>query len=118
MTSPTTSRSVPAHAPRGLSVRASSATEGLRIWLAGELDVSTAPSLRDQRVLLPEAHDVASVVLDLCQLAFCDATGAGALVSLWDAHTAAHRHVTVVGACRSVRTALQALGVDQTLFAT
>ena len=73
--------------------------------------------LREESLLVPEARDVTAVVVDLSELAFCDPTGARALVSFRDAHAAARRAVTVVAARRNVLSTLRALGVEQVVSA-
>ncbi len=48
---------------------------------AGEIDVSTAPRLREHLVALPV--DVSRAVVDLSEVTFLDSTGLGVLVAGW-----------------------------------
>jgi anti-anti-sigma factor len=50
--------------------------------LTGELDVATAPALREQLLclLVPGSS---RLVLDMSKLSFCDASGLAVLVSIW-----------------------------------
>ena len=45
----------------------------------GEIDVSTAPALRDQLIALPESNS--RVIVDLSEVTFLDSTGLGVLIS-------------------------------------
>ena len=47
----------------------------------GEVDVSTAPRLREQLAALP--IDAGRVVVDLAEVSFLDSTGLGVLVASW-----------------------------------
>ena len=51
------------------------------VWAAGEIDVSTAPRLREQLTSLP--IDADRVVVDLSDVTFLDSTGLGVLVASW-----------------------------------
>jgi anti-sigma B factor antagonist len=48
------------------------------VTVAGELDIATAPELRD--CLVPLLADHPTLVIDLDRVSFCDATGLGVLV--------------------------------------
>lgn len=51
------------------------------VWAAGEVDVSSAPRLRDQLHALPV--EAGRVVVDLSEVTFLDSTGLGVLVAGW-----------------------------------
>jgi anti-sigma B factor antagonist len=51
------------------------------VWAAGEVDVSTAPRLREHLTTLPV--DARRVVVDLSEVTFLDSTGLGVLVAGW-----------------------------------
>jgi anti-sigma B factor antagonist len=51
------------------------------VWAAGEIDVSTAPRLREHLTSLPS--DAERVVVDLSEVTFLDSTGLGVLVAGW-----------------------------------
>jgi anti-anti-sigma factor len=59
------------------------------IRLRGEIDVATAPGLRERLFGLLR-RGVAVVILDLSGVPFCDASGLGMLVG-------SHRHATMLG---------------------
>ena len=63
----------------GFDLKVSTAPEGTRVDVSGELDAYTAPQLRK---LLDEVLDgtVSSVVVDLSGTSFIDSTGLGVLV--------------------------------------
>jgi anti-sigma B factor antagonist len=51
------------------------------VWAAGEVDVSTAPRLREHLANLPA--EARRVVVDLSEVSFLDSTGLGVLVAGW-----------------------------------
>lgn len=51
------------------------------VWAAGEVDVSTAPRLREHLTTLPV--DARRVLVDLSEVTFLDSTGLGVLVAGW-----------------------------------
>lgn len=51
------------------------------VWAAGEIDVSTAPRLREHLTALPP--EATRVVVDLSEVTFLDSTGLGVLVAGW-----------------------------------
>lgn len=51
------------------------------VWAAGEIDVSTAPRLREHLTTIPAGARRA--VVDLSEVTFLDSTGLGVLVAGW-----------------------------------
>ena len=66
--------------PGDLQVIVSSAAAGHEVRLLGELDMSTAPQLRDELVRLASGGPTL-VTVDLSQLAFIDSTGLSVLIT-------------------------------------
>lgn len=61
-----------------LSIDVSSRATSTVITLAGDIDIQTAPALREQLASLPPAPQV--IVVDLSAVEFLDSSGVGALV--------------------------------------
>ncbi len=106
-------RHVPALPPQGLDVRAALRPPLLHVQLLGDLDFLSAARLGADDAVLPEEHGVRAVLLDLARLAFCDATGARALVEYVEAQTRLRREVAARNAPPPVLAALRALGMGQ-----
>jgi len=51
------------------------------VRVVGEIDLATAPQLRDQLAELP--HDSGAVIVDLSEVTFLDSTGLSVLVASW-----------------------------------
>jgi anti-sigma B factor antagonist len=64
--------------PPQLTVQATPEPGYTLVSVAGELDIATAPELRD--CLVPLLADHPTLVIDLDRVSFCDATGLGVLV--------------------------------------
>jgi anti-sigma B factor antagonist len=64
--------------PPQLTVQATPEPGYTLVTVAGELDIATAPELRD--CLVPLLADHPTLVIDLDRVSFCDATGLGVLV--------------------------------------
>ena len=64
-------------------------TDTIIIRLRGEIDIATAPALRE-RLLDVLRPGMGVVILDLSGVLFCDASGLGVLVGV-------HHHATAVG---------------------
>lgn len=69
----------PRPSPGELEVIVSLAAGGHEVWLRGELDMATAPELRDELGQLA-SEDPAPVTIDLSDLTFIDSTGLSVLV--------------------------------------
>jgi anti-sigma B factor antagonist len=65
---------------------------------AGEVDVATAPKLRDSLAEIPQGTGV--VIVDLSEVSFIDSSGLGVLVAAWkrfsDGHEGAELRLVVV----------------------
>ncbi len=57
----------------------------LVVQLAGEVDFSSAWLLRQQVTSAMDSAQLWHVVLDICNVTFCDSTGLRALVAIWKA---------------------------------
>ena len=55
-----------------------------RVALGGDLDINSAPQLRETLLGLQQGG-ATGFVLDLAELAFIDSTGLGTLVAVWNA---------------------------------
>lgn len=69
----------------------------------GEIDISTAPELRD-RLALAVGEEASTVVVDLCEVSFLDSTALGVLVS-------AMRRLRATGG--DLRLVLNGRGIDK-----
>jgi anti-sigma B factor antagonist len=76
----------------------------------GEIDVSTAPELRD-RLLSVAAEGYSKVVVDLSQVSFLDSTALGVLVSGLKRFRAAGGDLLLVVTGRSVSKVLEITGL-------
>ncbi len=57
-------------------------SEGLTVArVVGEIDLATAPELRDRLAEIPS--DTASLIVDLSEVTFLDSTGLSVLVATW-----------------------------------
>ena len=82
----------------------------VRLEVAGELDLATAPALLD-RVRAAVAEHPAAIVLDLADLAFCDSSGINALIDAQTYAAGTGIPLRVVNARRVTRRALEVTGV-------
>jgi anti-sigma B factor antagonist len=80
--------------------------------VSGEIDVYTAPALREKLAELVDSG-ATHVVVDMSQVAFCDSTGLGALVAALN--YARERNVTLslAAAQERVLKVLRITGLDQ-----
>ena len=88
--------------------------ECMVVEVAGDLDMATAPQLRDglQRVLEAGTHNV---VVDLAGVGFMDSSGLGALVVMFNAARERGGRLCLAAAQRPVRTLLTVTSVDQAI---
>jgi anti-sigma B factor antagonist len=85
-----------------------------RIALAGEVDGTSAPEMREALDQLAAAPPRA-VTVDLAQTTFFDANGARFLFALHDVVAASGGHLTVVGAGGPIRRVLEFTRLDRVL---
>jgi anti-sigma B factor antagonist len=64
----------------GFGIEVIQANEAAVVSISGELDIATAPRLRDELMELINSG-IRAVIVDLAQLEFIDSTGLGVLVS-------------------------------------
>jgi anti-sigma B factor antagonist len=79
------------------------------VSLEGELDLATAPQLREQLVTLAEADSV--IVVDLTNLAFIDSTGLSVLVMGLNRSRAAGGSIVLRNPSQSVMRILEITGL-------
>ena len=97
-----------------LALRVSTTPDEVCIRLTGELDVSTAGHLLQLKSqLCLDGHK--SIVLDVTGLAFCDARGLSALLSLHRELERQGRRMSIRGASRRVRRPIDVTGSDSVL---
>ena len=94
-----------------LEVRAGE--DDVRIGVFGQLDLATAPDLRQLAQAL--AGTVGPVTLDLAGLTFIDSTGISALASFKGEMDLQLRHLTVRNVPERVLDVLKMVGVDEAL---
>ncbi|HJV08086.1 MAG TPA: STAS domain-containing protein [Acidimicrobiales bacterium] len=66
--------------PGELLVKVAGEEPAYEVYLVGELDMSTAPQLRDELVRLT-SNGASQVTVDLSELAFVDSTGLSVLIT-------------------------------------
>jgi anti-anti-sigma factor len=81
------------------------------VTVAGEIDMSTAPQLRDQVRTLPDGD----VVLDISEVRLLAAAGLSVLLDLQDRRAQAGAQMVIAAAPPSVHRVLCVIGLDQTL---
>jgi anti-anti-sigma factor len=89
-------------------------TRSCRLALAGEVDGTSAPQMRDALNQLAAAPPRA-VTVDLAQTTFFDANGARFLLAVHDLVATAGGRVTVVGAADPIRRVLAFTRLDRVL---
>jgi anti-sigma B factor antagonist len=95
--------------PFDLQIDASGDTATLR--LSGELDVATAPALREHVVTLVSEGRV-HLVFDCADLEFIDSTGLGVLIGARARSLAANGSVAIAGARPALQRLLAVTGID------
>ena len=86
----------------------------LIVLLTGELDMETAPDLRDCLGQLV-GQDDPRIVVDLAQLTFCDSNGIAALIAGYEACRAAGGQFHIRGETGAVARVLEISGVRTVL---
>ncbi|WP_433128952.1 STAS domain-containing protein [Micromonospora sp. CA-240977] len=87
---------------------------GTVVEVAGDLDMSTTPELRDQLRQLVE-NGVQTVVVDLTGVGFMDSSGLGALVVAYKDLRERGGSLALAGVDRSVRTVFSITSVDRVI---
>lgn len=82
-----------------------------RLLVSGELDLATAPALKEQMALV-EAGGAKGVVLDLRDLTFVDAAGLRLFVGAWKRAAANGHRFALVGPTTAVHKLFQITGID------
>jgi anti-sigma B factor antagonist len=102
--------------PPRLAFDIGSEHEAVRLSIAGELDLATAPAL-DREVHGVVSHSPTRLVLDLSAVTFCDSTGVAALFRARDAAVTAGSEFEVTGASGMVHRVLVTIGALDALNA-
>jgi anti-sigma B factor antagonist len=84
------------------------------VRVSGEIDVATAPALREQLASALEI-DVIDVVVDLGEVTFMDSTGLSVLIDACHRLGKSGRKLHVVGATPSLRRLFEIAGVTELL---
>ncbi|PYC69289.1 anti-sigma factor antagonist [Micromonospora arborensis] len=87
---------------------------GTVVEVAGDLDMSTTPELRDQLRTLVES-DAQLVVVDLTGVGFMDSSGLGVLVVAFKDLRERNGRLALAGASQPVRTVLSITSVDRVI---
>jgi anti-anti-sigma factor len=95
--------------PFGLDIDATRATTALR--LSGELDVASAPTLRDA-VVAQISEGRTNLVFDCAGLEFVDSTGLGVLIGARARCLAANGSVALTGVKPALQRLLAVTGID------
>jgi anti-anti-sigma factor len=108
-------RAVPVPPPPGgpLSVRVEATDYGRLITVTGELDIGTAPRLREAVAERPPAGSL--VVVDLSPVTFMDSNGLGVIVKLRSQLSAEGARLAVVCPAGPARLLLEVTGLDAEL---
>jgi anti-sigma B factor antagonist len=83
------------------------------VTAVGEIDIASAPLLRQQLDAALRSSPPWPVLVDLTGVTFLDSTGLGALVEAHQQATALGRELLLVGAHRSVRRVLELTRLDR-----
>jgi anti-sigma B factor antagonist len=93
----------------GSDVRVEVSGETATLAISGDVDIATAPSLREQLQRL----DARNVVVDLSGVTFIDSTGLGVLVTALKRAREAGGQLTLRSPTRSTRKVLDITGLSQ-----
>ena len=97
------------------TVRVDDTGERCDVHVVGELDVNTAPALREELHRLVAWSTSSTLLLELSALTFCDARGLGTIVSAHKAAEAAGKRLVLSGATRSMRQLLRITKLERVL---
>jgi anti-sigma B factor antagonist len=86
----------------------------VRLEVAGDLDLDTAPKLLTEVVEQLEAG-MTELVIDLTSLAFIDSSGLGTLVGCWRRAQQVGAALVIANPSEDVRMTLEITGLDQIL---
>lgn len=96
----------------GLTVRYSTDPEPV-LYVAGELDMATAPALREALLRLASAEDLADLVLDGSGIAFVDSSGLAVLLMGAKRWTHAGRRFVLRRASVPLRRVVELAGAER-----
>jgi anti-anti-sigma factor len=87
----------------------------LVVQICGELDIATAPELREQLLAILNRQTTSRLILDLSKLEFMDSSGVAVLIDTDRRARLLGGSVALVAPQRSVSRVLQICGVDRCL---
>ena len=85
--------------------------EGLRIRVAGRLDMASAMALEEE--LLPEADNCSVFLLDFSELEYISSAGIRTLLALYRKVSPKQGSVSILNACEQVREILEETEFDE-----
>ncbi|GIH98467.1 STAS domain-containing protein [Planobispora takensis] len=88
-------------------------SDAIIIELGGELDVDSAPTLREHLGRVWELSGVPALVLDLTDLVFCDTAGLGELVRAFKRSQARGVRLVLTGVAGPMRRVLELTGLRE-----
>jgi anti-anti-sigma factor len=91
--------------PRALSFDVERRDDGTALAVSGEIDLGTASSLEETAMALLDERP-RNLILDLSEVPFCDSTGIGVLVRVYNKATVIGCRVTLRRPTPNVRTIL------------
>jgi anti-sigma B factor antagonist len=95
-----------------LSLEVAAGTDGPTVRVSGEIDVSTAPSLRE---CLATLADEPVVAVDLSEVAFVESSGLGVLVAEHKRRRAAGHELVIIGSSPLAQRVFEITGLDHVL---
>jgi anti-anti-sigma factor len=107
----TTHSPVTALTPLHIAATASSPPGTVRVAVTGEVDLATAPELRERLLGVLHTHGPAVLDIDLAGVTFLDCTGIGALVAVYNAAVHAGCQLRVLHPQPIVRRVLEVTGL-------
>jgi anti-sigma B factor antagonist len=104
----------PATPPPDFEVTAEVGSDGATVTVRGEVDVYTAPQLR-QRLYSVVADGASTVILDVADMTFIDSTGLGVIVGTLKRLREGGGELTLRAPSRSTRKVLDITGLTRIL---
>jgi anti-sigma B factor antagonist len=95
-----------------LSLDIEAGTHGPTVRVSGEIDMSTAPNLRD---CLATLADEPVVAVDLSGVAFVESSGLGVLIAEHKRRSAAGHELVITGSSPLARRVFEVTGLDHVL---
>ncbi|MBD1372300.1 STAS domain-containing protein [Hazenella sp. IB182357] len=87
--------------------------QGVTIYVEGEVDVYTAPKLRESLMQHCETEDL--VRIDLSGVNYIDSTGLGVLIGAYKAQIATEGKLIIIGMNERIKRLFQVTGLDSVI---